>query len=211
MHLHRRKLTLWGAASLLAVISEAGAGTVDAAVKVVGKVVGKEAKFLALGLAGLTVFLGWRFWARKVADGQQVNAAYEKVMAGTPAGRKRRPKGLKSVPRNGIVPASFEPRIARGKPDAKTREREIRVSATTDLIGYGNRVPEVRQKYVLFDERNQLVEEVVEKVKVVDGAGTYETEATFNAPAQTLEKRYTLKTSLLVEGQVAHENRFVIS
>ena len=62
-------------------------------------------------------------------------------------------------------------------------QREVQVTSNTDLIGYGDKAPEVTQKYAIYDENNKLVEEKSERVAAVDGAGRYQTDSKFKLPA----------------------------
>jgi hypothetical protein len=216
MKLNRRKFVLLSVASIAATITNASANVATEAVKAATKAkdIGTGVKAALLGLAGASVFLGWYFTSRKVADARQVNATYEKMLAGKTNAKggvksKRRTKGLKSVPKNEIVPAFFASKISASKPSKK--KKEIQITTTSDLIGYGDKVPAVSQKYALYDEQNKLVGEHIESLKIVDSAGTYETESKFTPPSESANKTFTVVTSLLVDSKAFDENRYKIS
>lgn len=159
---------------------------------VAGAVVGAATGFL----------IGWYFESRKTANAQQVNGEYEQ------AGKRQR--NVATPPRDQIVPARFDSRVSTGRPGS-SGEREIQVTSNTDLIGYGDRVPEVEQRYAIYDERNNLVEERTEQLAGVDGAGRYQTDSRFTLPAEAKGKRYTVKTTLVSDARVYKENAYKVS
>ena len=79
------------------------------------------------------------------------------------------------------------------------------------MIGYGDKAPEVQQKYAIYDENNKLVEEKSERVAAVDGAGRYQTDSKFKLPASAKGKKYTVKTSLVANNQTYKENSYKVS
>lgn len=160
----------------------------------VGAAVGAAAGFL----------VGWYFESKKLADARQVNAEYEKQS-------KVKGKGkVEAPPRKEIVPASFESSVQAAPADA-SGQREVQVTSNTDLVGYGDKVPEVQQKYALYDENNKLVEEKTEKLASVDGAGRYQTSSKFTLPAEAKGKQYTVKTALVANNKTYKENAYKVS
>lgn len=160
----------------------------------VGAAVGAAAGFL----------VGWYFESKKLADARQVNAEYEKQSKVKGKGKTDAP------PRKDIVPASFETSVQAAPADASGK-REVQVTSNTDLVGYGDKVPEVQQKYALYDENNKLVEEKTEKLASVDGAGRYQTHSKFTLPAEAKGKQYTVKTSLVTNNKTYKENAYKVS
>lgn len=161
-----------------------------------GAVVGAAAGFL----------ISWYFESKKLADAKQINTEYEQ--------QARRSKGKKAVatavPKNEIVPAKFETQV-KTLPTEKSSEKEIQVTSNTDLVGYGDDVPQVRQRYAIYDENNKLVEEKVEDIAAVDGAGRYQTTSKFKLPAEAKDKKYTVKTALETNDKTYKENTYKIS
>lgn len=166
----------------------AGCGAALAAGKdcATGAVVGAVAGFL----------IAWYFESKKVANAQQVNKEYKS-------------KGMK-VPKAEVKPVAFNSSI-KSAPPAASGEREIQVTANTDLVGYGDKVPELKQQYAIYDEKNDLVETKTEKITSVDGAGRYRTESKFKLPASAKDKKYRIETSLLANDKVVKNNKYQIS
>lgn len=170
----KAKAALAGAVAGCAVGSVAGKGCVE------GAVVGAIAGFL----------ISWYFESQKIAEAKQVNQQYAKSKD------KRQPK----PPKDDIIPAAFATDVKEAPVD-KDGQKEIQVTSTTDLIGYGDKVPEVTQKYAIYDEQNKLVEEKSEKLASVDGAGRYRSSSKFKLPASAKGKKYTVTTELASNGK----------
>lgn len=161
---------------------------------VVGAAVGAAAGFL----------VGWYFESKKLADAKQVNSEYERQLK-TSGKNKMQP-----LPKDDVVPAKFETKVNTAAPDS-SGQRDIQVTSNTDLIGYGDKVPEVQQKYAIYDENNTLVEEKTEKLTSVDGAGRYQTNSKFKLPADAKGKKYTVKTTLVANDKPYKENIYKVS
>lgn len=169
-----------------------GAGVGCAAAGITG---GKCATGAAIGaVAGFLI--GWYFESRKVANAAQVNTEY-------------RDKGV-AVPQNEIKPVAFSTRVTQAPVDHEGK-KEIEVTSNTDMIGYGDRTPDMAQKYAIYDEKNHLVEEKTEKIAVADGAGRYQTNSKFKIPAPQQGKPYTMKTTLVVDDKPYKENSYKVS
>lgn len=153
-----------------------------------GALVGAVAGFL----------VGWYFESKKVATAQEVNKQYT-------ANKK-----AAQPPKQDVVPAAFTAQVSQSKPEA-SGEREVNVTSSTDMIGYGDKVPEVQQKYTILDEQNKVVETKTEKVAAVDGAGRYQTSSKFKLPASAKGKTYTVNTALVSNGKTFKENSYKVS
>lgn len=151
-----------------------------------GAVIGAVAGFL----------IAWYFESKKIADGQVVNAQYER--------QKVKP------PKNDIVPVTFTSQVVEAPP-AADGQKEVKITSNTDLIGYGDNVPAMQQKYAIYDENNKLVEEKTEKLTVVDGAGRYQTQSKFKLPASAKGKKYTVKTALSSNAKTFKESTYKIA
>lgn len=151
-----------------------------------GAVVGAVAGFV----------LAWYFESKKVAEAREVNAEYKK-------------QGVK-VPKNDVVPVAFNSDVKQTQADA-SGQREVQITSNTDLIGYGDKAPDIQQKYAIYDENNKLVEERTEKLTAVDGAGRYQTKSKFKLPASAKGKRYVVKTTQVVNGKPGKEGSYQIS
>lgn len=138
--------------------------------------------------------IGWYFESRKVADAKQINHEYE---------AKKVP-----IPRNEIKPVAFNSTVDTTPPNAQG-EREVQITSNTDLIGYGDNVPVVEQKYAIYDENNKLVETKTEKITAVDGAGRYQSKSKFKAP--TKGKAYKVETTLVSNGKEIKKNAYKVS
>lgn len=147
--------------------------------------------------AAVGFLIGWYFESKKIASANEVNAEYKK-------------KKGQVVPKDDVKPAKFDTVVKPGVPE-KDGQREVQVTSNTDLIGYGDKAPEVTQKYAIYDENNKLVEEKSERVAAVDGAGRYQTDSKFKLPASAKGKKYTVKTSLVANNQTYKENSYKVS
>lgn len=200
----KAKGALIGAAAGCALGSAAGAGCAK------GAVVGAVAGFL----------IGWYFESKKIASATEVNKQYAAEAAAAskkapPPKKGAAPTQVKSdvatlPPRNDVVPASFSTKVTTAAPDA-SGQKEVQLTSNTDMIGYGDKVPEVQQKYAIYDENNKLVEEKTEKVAAVDGAGRYQSNSKFKLPAEAKGKNYTVKTSLVSNNKTYKENSYKVA
>ncbi|MCK9386764.1 MAG: glycine zipper family protein [Sulfuritalea sp.] len=181
----KAKGALIGAAAGCALGSATGAGCAKGAV--VGAVAG--------------LLIGWYFESKKIASAQAVNKEY--------ASAKNR-KEKAAPPKKDVVPASFSTKVTESPPDA-SGQKEVQITSNTDMIGYGDKVPEVQQKYAIYDENNKLVEEKTEKVAAVDGAGRYQSNSKFKLPASAKGKTYTVKTTLVSNNKTYKENSYKVS
>ncbi len=146
--------------------------------------------------AAVGLMIGWYFESKKVADASQLNAEYKR-------------KG-QAIPKNEVRPAKFDSVVKAGAPE-KDGQREVQVTSNTDLIGYGDKAPEVTQKFALYDENNKLVDEKTERVTAVDGAGRYQTNSKFKMPASAKGKKYTVKTTLLADNKTYKESSYKVT
>lgn len=181
----KAKGALIGAAAGCALASATGSDCVK------GAVVGAVAGFL----------IGWYFESKKIASAQQVNKEYASA-------KNRKEKAL--PPKKDVVPASFSTKVTEAPPDA-SGQKEVQLTSSTDMIGYGDKVPEVQQKYAIYDENNKLVEEKTEKVAAVDGAGRYQSNSKFKMPASAKGKTYTVKTALVSNNKTYKENSYKVA
>lgn len=161
--------------------------------------------------------LSWVFRSLKITDGKTVNKEYEEKKV--------------SVSKTEVKPMSFTSRVetndspapaADGKAADTSRPitakpavatSEVRITSNTDLVGYGDKVPVVTQKYALYDEKNKLVSTQTERLAAVDGAGRYETEATVKIPKAKSKgaKHYRVETSLVVDGKEYKKNAYNVA
>lgn len=187
---------LIGAAAGCAVGAAAGKGGAKGCL--VGAAIGAAAGYM----------IGWYFESRKIASAQEVNREYEQQGKGKAQGKAKGKTDV--VPKNDVVPAKFDTQINAVPPDAQG-QREVQITSNTDLIGYGDKVPVVQQKYAIYDEQNNLVEEKTETVTAVDGAGRFQTNSKFKLPANAQGKNYTVKTTLMANNKVYKENPYKIT
>ena len=155
-----------------------------------GAVIGAVAGFL----------ISWYFESKKIAEGKVVNQEYAKAKS----------NDMPKPPKNDVVPAKFTTQVKDAPPDT-SGQKEVKITSNTDLIGYGDKVPEVQQKYAIYDEKNKLVEEKTEKLAAVDGAGRYESTSKFKLPAEAKGKNYTVKTELVSNGKSYKQNSYKIA
>lgn len=181
----KAKTALVGAAAGCALGSATGAGCAK------GAVVGAVAGFL----------VGWYFESKKIASAQEVNKEYASA---------KNKKDKIEPPKKDVVPASFSTKVTEAQPDA-SGQKEVQLTSSTDMIGYGDKVPEVQQKYAIYDENNKLVEEKTEKVAAVDGAGRYQSNSKFKLPANAKGKTYTVKTALVSNNKTYKENSYKVA
>lgn len=151
-----------------------------------GAVVGAVAGFL----------ISWYFESKKLADANVVNNEYTKA--------KVKP------PKADIVPAAFTTKVEEFSASA-SGQKEVKITSSTDLIGYGDKVPDVRQKYAIYDEKNKLIEEKTEKLAAVDGAGRYQSTSKFKLPPEAKGKKYTIKTSLVSNKNIYKINTYKVA
>lgn len=155
-----------------------------------GAVVGAVAGFL----------ISWYFESKKIADAKVVNREYA----------RSKDKSAVKPPKNDVVPAAFTSKVQQ-EPADESGQKEVSVTSNTDLIGYGDKVPVVTQKYAIYDEDDKLVEEKSEKLAAVDGAGRYESTSKFKLPASAKGKTYTVKTELESDGKTYKQNSYKVS
>ena len=155
-----------------------------------GAVIGAVAGFL----------ISWYFESQKIADATVVNNQYAKAKG----------KGAIKPPKDDIIPASFTTQVAES-PASADGQKEVKITSKTDLIGYGDQVPEMQQKYAIYDEKNKLVEEKTETLTSVDGAGRYQTNSKFKLPANAKGKQYTVKTTLASNSKTYKESSYKIA
>ena len=160
----------------------------------VGAAVGAAAGYL----------ISWYFESKKLADASSVNKEYEKQAKASKAAKASAP------PKNDVIPAKFESKVASTPADA-SGQKEVQITSNTDLVGYGDSVPNVQQKYALYDENNKLVEEKIENVAAVDGAGRYQTSSKFKMPADAKGKNYTMKTTLIANNKNYKESAYKVT
>lgn len=147
--------------------------------------------------------VSWVFRSLKIADGKTVNKEYE----------DRKVK----VSKDDVKPMAFTSEIQHADaadPKASrtaAEQTQIKVTSNTDLVGYGDKVPTVTQRYALYDEKNKLVSTQTEKLAAVDGAGRYETEATIKVPKAKGNKKYRVETTLVVDGKDYKKNSYNLS
>lgn len=151
----------------------------------------------AVAGAAAGLLIGWYFEAKKIASATEVNNEYQ---------NKGRPGPKDKVV---VIPDSF-------RSDVKTTasgkdEREVQLTSTTDLVGYGDKVPKMSQQYALYDEKNQPVETKTEALTVVDGAGRYQTNSKFKLPASAKGKRYRMETTVLADNKPVKKNNYSIA
>jgi hypothetical protein len=178
----KAKSALMGAAVGCAIGSATDAGCGK------GAVVGAVAGFL----------IGWYFESQKTASAQDVNKQYTTA------------KSVTKPPPKDVVPVAFTSKVDQGQADA-SGQREVKVTSSTDMIGYGDKVPEVQQKYAIYDEQNKLVETKTEKIAAVDGAGRYTTNSKFKLPASAKGKTYTVTTALVSNNKTFKENSYKVA
>jgi len=178
-----------------AMIGAAAGCAIGAAAKggqgcVQGAVIGAVAGFL----------ISWYFESKKVAEAKVVNQEYAKAKS----------KEVPKPPKNDVVPAKFTTQVKEAPAD-KSGQKEVQLTSNTDMIGYGDKVPEVQQKYALYDDKGKLVEEKTEKLAAVDGAGRYESTSKFKLPADAKGKNYTMKTELVSNGKTYKQSSYNIA
>jgi hypothetical protein len=150
------------------------------------------AKGAAIGAAA-GFLLGWYFESKKIADAKEINRMYEVNHV--------------KIPQKEVKPAAFMSRIETSPP-GDDGSREIQVTSNTDLIGYGDKVPVVEQKYALYDEKNKLLDSKSEKLASVDGAGRYQTKSKFKVPNG---KNYRVETTLVADNKTYKKNSYMVS
>ncbi len=159
-----------------------------------GAVIGATAGFL----------ISWYFESKKLADAKTVNQEYEKQVRAGKLPKSQRP------PKAQIVPVKFTSQVKHSSAGGQ-HKNEIQMTSNSDLIGYGDHVPQMQQKYVIYDEKNQILEQRTEKITVVDSAGRYQTQSKFTLPADAKNKHYTVKTTLLANNQPYKQNSYQVS
>lgn len=171
---------LLGAAAGCGIASLAGS-TKDCAK---GAVVGALAGFL----------IGWHFESKKVASATEVNRQYAKKQ---------------KLPKKEIQPVAFDTEVKQTTEGADG-QRSVEITSNTDLVGYGDKAPQMQQRYAIYDENDKLVETKTENI-AVDGAGRYETKSTFKLPADAKDKQYKVESALIANGKEVKANKYTIS
>lgn len=154
------------------------------------------AKGAEIGARVVDKALSWVFRSIKLLDGKKVNQEYEDKKV--------------AVPKNDIKPMAFDTTVQSAS-EGSAQVQEVKVTSNTDLVGYGDKVPEVSQRYALYDEKNKLVGVRTEKLAAVDGAGRYESEAKIKIPKGSAKKRYRVETALVVNGKPYKKNSYQVA
>lgn len=173
------------------------------------------AKGAAVGSRIVDKAISWVFKSLKIADGKTVNKEYE-VKKEKVSKTEVKPMAFTThVQTTDSAPPAPESKskTQAPAPSAKPAEAssEIKVTSSTDLVGYGDKVPVVTQRYALYDEKNKLISTQTEKVAAVDGAGRYETEAKVKIPKSNANKHYRVETTLVVDGKDYKKNAYKVS
>ena len=169
--------------------------------------------------------ISWVFRSLKIADGKTVNKEYETKKATVskteiqPMAFSSKVETTDSVPPPAAAPATettseSKAQAPASKPAAAVATSEVKITSNTDLVGYGDKVPVVTQKYALYDEKNKLVSTQTEKLAAVDGAGRYETEAKVKIPKTAKgkgSKQYRVETTLMVNGKEYKKNSYDVA
>lgn len=173
--------------------------------------------------------ISWVFRSLKIADGKTVNKEYEAKKATVsktdiqPMSFTSKVETTDSAPPPPVAPAGstttetaseHKEQAPASKPVAPVATSEVKITSNTDLVGYGDKVPVVTQKYALYDEKNKLVSTQTEKLAAVDGAGRYETEAKVKIPKTAKgkgAKQYRVETTLLVNGKEYKKNSYDVA
>mgnify|MGYP007125366457 CR=1 FL=1 len=171
--------------------------------------------------------VSWVFRSLKIADGKAVNKEYETKKATVskteiqPMAFTSKVETSDSTPPPTAAPATgasaetpSESKVPASKPVAPVATSEVKITSNTDLVGYGDKVPVVTQKYALYDEKNKLVSTQTEKLAAVDGAGRYETEAKVKIPKTAKgkgNKQYRVETTLMVNGKEYKKNSYDVA
>ena len=151
------------------------------------------AKGAAAGaIAGLLI--GWHFESKRIASAEQVNREYA-------AKRK--------ISKDSIEPVAFETTV-RKTATSPQGERNVEVTSNTDLVGYGDRTPDLQQRYAIYDENNQVVETKTETI-AAEGAGRYQTTSSFTLPAEASGKRYKVESTLIADGKQVKSNKYTVT
>ena len=178
------------------------------------------AKGARVGSRVVDKVISWVFRSLKTADGKTVNKEYEDKKANV-SKSDIKPMAFSSKVETADVVAPATPAKAE---EGKAKEAaaatpaaassEVKITSNTDLVGYGDQVPVVTQKYALYDEKNKLVSTQTEKLAAVDGAGRYETEAKVKIPKTKKgkgAKTYRVETTLTVNGKDYKKNSYNIA
>lgn len=172
----------------------------------VATLIGKDcARGAEVGLNVMDKFVSWVFKSLKIADAKTVNNEYQ---------ARKIPVAQKDV-----APMAFTTNVqtkAVAADEGSTKKKlpqstEVRVTSTSDLVGYGDKVPTVTQHYALYDEKNKLVSSKTERIAAVDGAGRYETDAKFKVANPSGKKQYRVETTLVVDGKSYKKNTYKVS
>jgi len=148
--------------------------------------------------------ISWVFRSLKIADAKTVNEEYKarEILV------SKKEVAAKAFTTN--VQTVEEPNAGK---DGKTKPQtmEVRVTSTSDLVGYGDKIPAVTQTYALYDDKNKLISSKTERVAAVDGAGRYETDAKFKVAKTSANKQYRVETSLVVDGKTYKKNSYKVA
>lgn len=172
----------------------------------VATLIGKDcARGAEVGLNVMDKFVSWVFRSLKIADAKTVNNEYK---------ARQIPVSQKDVAPMAFTTQVQTKEVAADEGGSKKKSQqntEVRVTSTSDLVGYGDKVPTVTQHYALYDEKNKLVSSKTERVAAVDGAGRYETDARFKVANPSGKKQYRVETTLVVDGKSYKKNTYKVA
>jgi len=179
--------------------SEASAGSCNPVVggaigALAGAMFGKGKGHLAgaaIG-AGIGAFacIAYNYHSRKVRDAQAVEKEYARERGALPTSNTVAGYHSELTPSNTVRSGS----------SAQMQSRVTVLSGTHDAT------PQLKEELTLYSPEGKVLSTVSKPATAVDGTGEYETNFNFNLPKGIEEGRYTMRSTLFMDGKQVRSN-----
>lgn len=142
--------------------------------------------------AGIGVFacMAYNYHARQVRDARAVEAQYRHERGALPTSNTIGAYQSELLPGQTVQPGS----------------KAAMQSRVTLIRGTRAATPQLKEQLTLFSPEGKQLTSVTKDATAIDGTGEYETNFDFNLPKGIQEGRYTMRSSLYMDGQQVRTN-----
>ncbi|MCP1374589.1 glycine zipper domain-containing protein [Dyella lutea] len=142
--------------------------------------------------AGIGAFacIAYNYHVRKVRDAKAVEQEYARQRGGLPASNTVADYRSELTPSNTV----------RSGTSAQMQSRVTVISGTHDAT------PQLKEELTLYSPEGKVLSTVSKPATAVDGTGEYETNFNFNLPKGIEEGRYTMRSTLFMDGKQVRTN-----
>lgn len=175
--------------------SHCNVGAASAIGAIAGSLFGKGKGHIAGAVigAGIGAFacMAYNYHEKKIRDGHAVEAQYKSERGTLPA------RNTVEAYQSSLVPGQT---VQAGS--AATMQSRITV-----LQGTQGSVPQIKEQLTLFSPEGKQLSTVTKDATSIDGTGEYQTDFVFNLPKGIQEGRYTVQSTLYMNGSEVRANK----